>query len=30
MPIVLIALGKAAAPAFKTTRIPVKDVVEFV
>jgi nitroreductase len=30
MPIVLIALGKAAAPAFKTTRIPVKDVVEFI
>ncbi|MGM0904095.1 MAG: nitroreductase family protein [Bacillota bacterium] len=30
MPIVLIALGKAAAPAFKTTRIPVKDIVEFV
>ncbi|WP_404330110.1 nitroreductase family protein [Mesobacillus maritimus] len=30
MPIVLIALGKAAAPAFKTTRIPVKDLVEFV
>jgi nitroreductase len=29
-PIVLIALGKAAAPAFKTTRIPVKDIVEFV
>jgi nitroreductase len=30
MPIVLIALGKAAAPAFKTTRIPVGDIVEFV
>jgi nitroreductase len=30
MPIVLIALGKAAAPAFKTTRIPVKDLVEYV
>lgn len=30
MPIVLIALGKAAAPAFNTTRIPVKDIVEFV
>jgi nitroreductase len=30
MPIVLIALGKAAAPAFKTTRIPVKDLIEYV
>ncbi|MBY0099132.1 nitroreductase family protein [Mesobacillus maritimus] len=30
MPIVLIAVGKAAAPAFKTTRIPVKDLVDFV
>jgi nitroreductase len=30
MPIVLIAVGKAAAPAFKTTRIPVKDIVEFI
>jgi nitroreductase len=30
MPIVLIALGKAAAPAHKTTRLPLEDVVEFV
>jgi len=30
MPVVLIALGKAAAPAFKTTRIPAKDLVEFI
>ncbi|MDQ0157740.1 nitroreductase family protein [Robertmurraya andreesenii] len=30
MPIVLIALGKAAGPAFRTTRIPVKDIVDFI
>jgi nitroreductase len=30
MPVLLLALGKAAAPAFKTTRIPLKDIVEFV
>lgn len=30
MPIVLIALGKAAAPAHQTTRIPLKDIVEFI
>ena len=30
MPIVLIALGKAAAPAFQTTRIPTKEIVEFI
>ncbi|MED3625239.1 nitroreductase family protein [Neobacillus thermocopriae] len=30
MPIVLIAIGKAAAPGHKTTRIPVKDVIEFI
>lgn len=29
-PIVLIALGKAAAPAFQTTRLPLKDVVTFI
>jgi nitroreductase len=29
VPIVLIALGKAAAPAYKTTRIPVEDIVRF-
>ena len=29
-PIVLIALGKAAAPAFQTTRIPFKDVARFI
>ena len=28
-PVVLIALGKAAAPAFKTTRIPLKEVLEY-
>lgn len=30
MPIVLIAIGKAAVPAFQTTRIPVKDIVDFI
>jgi nitroreductase len=30
MPIVLIALGKAAAPAFQTTRLPLEDVVQFI
>ncbi|WP_042348714.1 nitroreductase family protein [Bacillus massiliigorillae] len=30
MPIVLIALGKAAAPAFKTTRLPVEEIVDFI
>ncbi|KKK36812.1 NAD(P)H nitroreductase [Mesobacillus campisalis] len=30
MPVLLLAIGKAAAPAFKTTRIPLKDIVEFV
>ncbi|MCH6264937.1 nitroreductase family protein [Neobacillus citreus] len=30
MPMILISLGKAAAPAFKTTRIPLEDVIEFV
>lgn len=30
MPILLIALGKAAAPAHKTTRLPLEDVVEFI
>lgn len=29
-PIVLIALGKAAAPAFQTTRLPLNDVVTFI
>ncbi len=29
VPTVLIALGKAAAPAYKTTRIPVEDIVRF-
>lgn len=29
-PIVLIALGKATAPAFQTTRLPLKDVVTFI
>ncbi|MGM9924368.1 MAG: nitroreductase family protein [Bacillus sp. (in: firmicutes)] len=29
MPIVLIALGKAAAPAFGTTRLPLEDIVKF-
>ncbi|HLO11365.1 MAG TPA: nitroreductase family protein [Pseudoneobacillus sp.] len=29
-PVVLIALGKAAAPGRQTTRIPVEDVVEFI
>lgn len=29
-PIVLIALGKAAAPAFQTTRLPLEDVVKFI
>jgi hypothetical protein len=29
-PIVLISVGKAAAPAFKTTRLPLEDVlIEF-
>lgn len=30
MPVVLIALGKAAVPAHKTTRLPIEDVVKFV
>lgn len=30
MPIVLIALGKAAVPAHNTTRLPVEDLVEFI
>ncbi|KQL17828.1 nitroreductase family protein [Cytobacillus solani] len=30
MPMVLIAIGKAAAPPFKTTRIPLKDIAEFI
>ena len=30
MPMLLIALGKAAAPAHKTTRIPLEDIVEFI
>jgi nitroreductase len=30
MPVLLLAIGKSAAPAFKTTRIPLKDIVEFV
>ncbi|PLR77408.1 nitroreductase family protein [Bacillus sp. V3-13] len=30
MPVVLIALGKAAAPAFQTTRLPLEDVVRFI
>lgn len=29
IPIVLIALGKAAAPAYKTTRIPLKDIIDY-
>ncbi|MBE3571135.1 MAG: nitroreductase family protein [Bacillales bacterium] len=29
VPIILIALGKAAAPAYKTTRIPVENIVRF-
>lgn len=29
-PIVLIALGKAEAPAFQTTRLPLEDVVKFI
>jgi nitroreductase len=29
-PVVLIALGKAAAPAFQTTRLPLEDVVSFI
>lgn len=29
-PMVLIAIGKAAAPPFKTTRIQVKDIAEFI
>lgn len=29
MPIVLIAIGKAAAPAYKTSRIPLKDIIEY-
>lgn len=28
-PVVLISLGKAAAPAFKTTRIPLKEIIEY-
>lgn len=30
MPVVLIALGKAASPAFQTTRLPLEDVVRFI
>jgi hypothetical protein len=30
MPVVLIALGKAAAPGHPTTRLPIEDVVEFI
>lgn len=30
MPIVLIALGKAAAPGHPTTRLPIEDIVEFI
>ncbi|AZU62326.1 nitroreductase family protein [Neobacillus mesonae] len=30
MPMLLLALGKAAAPAHKTTRIPLKDIVDFI
>ncbi|WP_210364038.1 nitroreductase family protein [Bacillus sp. REN3] len=30
MPIVLIALGKAAAPPFQTTRLPLEEIVEFI
>ncbi|WP_077212940.1 nitroreductase family protein [Bacillus dakarensis] len=30
MPMVLIALGKAAAPAFKTTRIPAVELIDFI
>ncbi|WP_423409371.1 nitroreductase family protein [Heyndrickxia sp. MSNUG] len=30
MPIVLIALGKAAVPGHQTTRLPIEDVVEFI
>ncbi len=30
MPIVLIAIGKAAAPAYQTTRIPLKEIIEFI
>ncbi|WP_042352334.1 nitroreductase family protein [Bacillus massiliigorillae] len=30
IPIVLIALGKAAAPAYKTTRLPIEQLVQFV
>ncbi|GHH98887.1 nitroreductase family protein [Neobacillus kokaensis] len=30
MPMLLIALGKATAPAHKTTRIPLKDIIEFI
>ncbi|MDQ0233445.1 nitroreductase family protein [Metabacillus malikii] len=30
MPVVLIAIGKAAAPAYQTTRIPLNDIIEYV
>ncbi|PAD67151.1 nitroreductase family protein [Bacillus sp. 7586-K] len=30
MPIVLIAIGKATAPAYQTTRIPLKEIIEFI
>jgi nitroreductase len=30
IPIVLIAIGKAAAPAYKTTRLPLKEKIEFI
>ncbi|GLY09370.1 nitroreductase family protein [Pseudobacillus badius] len=30
MPIVLIAVGKAAAPAYQTTRLPLEEVVRFI
>lgn len=30
MPVVLIAIGKAAAPAYKTTRIPLDEIIEFI
>ncbi|PLR80285.1 nitroreductase family protein [Bacillus canaveralius] len=30
IPVVLIALGKAAEPAFQTTRLPLEDVVRFI
>lgn len=29
MPVLLLAVGKAAAPAFNTTRIPLKDILEY-